>query len=246
MNMKGKLLIVGLALLLLVPLAACAGGEEATPTPTLAPTPTPTQAPTPAPTQPPTPTPTLAPTPTQAPTPTPTSEESPELPALVSVVDEFQMLMDAPDRSAKIVAFGALSTAIKAIGDDDLTKKLQQIVTKGAQSDELGSVATLDMAVYIIRGMADAATAFPSEVQPMLQLADEFEAVNAAQDVAAKTAPLGELGTAADAIGDAELSALFQQIATDGSQSLQEVNTATTTMIAWIMSQATAAAEAAS
>ncbi len=227
MKATWRLIAVGLALVLLVSLiAACGGDEEATPTPE--PTPAPTEAPTPEPTEAPTPEPTEAPTPGQ-------------LPSSLSVVDELQGLLEATDRDAQIAAFGALSTAINEIGDPDLDNALRQVVIKGGQSDEAGGEATLDMVALVLGQFADASAAFPAGVQPKIDLNAEIAALRAAAD-ADKPAAFGALGAAIAAIGDSELSALFQNVPTAGAQSALAGTMALTDLIASILYDAADAA----
>jgi outer membrane murein-binding lipoprotein Lpp len=169
--------------------------------------------------------------------------QSGELPELLSVVDEFEAMQLAADMDAKIVAFGALSTAIEAIGDEDLYALLQAVVIQGQQSIEAGAVATLDMAAYMLSVCADSVGAFPAEVQPMLQLSDEIDALIAAEDLAAKTAVFGELSAAVDDIGNDDLSAKLQAVVTEGMKSDYDGNMALIDMIVWIMAEAAEAAQ---
>jgi polyhydroxyalkanoate synthesis regulator phasin len=166
-----------------------------------------------------------------------------ELPELLSVVDEFESLMTAADRDAQIVAFGDLSTAIEEIGDDDLNALLREVVTQGMVSDEASAVAMVDMAAHMLSVCAASVEAFPAEVQPMLELADEIEAVIAAEDVAAQTAAFGELSAAVSAIGNDDLSAKLQAVITGGMESELAGNMAIGGMISWILMQAAEAAQ---
>ncbi|UCC60563.1 MAG: ABC transporter substrate-binding protein, partial [Dehalococcoidia bacterium] len=165
------------------------------------------------------------------------------LPDLLSVVDEFESLMTAADRDAQIVAFGDLSTAIEEIGDDELNTLLRAVVTQGMVSDEASAVAMVDMAAHMLSVCAASVEAFPAEVQPMLELADEIEAVIAAEDVAAQTAAFGELSAAVSAIGNDDLSAKLQNVITGGMQSELAGNMALGGMISWILMQAAEAAQ---
>lgn len=166
-----------------------------------------------------------------------------ELPDLLSVVDEFEAMTTAPDRAAQAAAFGDLSTAIEALDDDDLSSLLGDVVTAGLQGDEEAAVAILDMATYMLSACADSVAAFPAEVQPMLELSDDLNALLAAEDLAAKVAVFGELSTAIDAIGDDELTALLQAVVTGGMQSDLDGALATIDLVIHILSQAAEAVQ---
>ena len=51
---------------------------------------------------------------------------------------------------------GELSTAIDAIGDDELTALLQAVVTGGMKSDLDEALATIDLVVHILSQAAEA------------------------------------------------------------------------------------------
>jgi hypothetical protein len=166
------------------------------------------------------------------------------MPDLVCTVDEYQALVDAPDRSAQIVAFGDLSTAINAIGDAEMDGLLRQIVIMGGRSDELGAIAFVNMASHMLSEMNGAAAAFPAEVRPMLALADEFQTVaeaGAAEELPDYTA----LSAAVEAIGNDDLSAMMQDLLAASEVSLKDANDVTYPMIGWIMTGAVEAADAA-
>ncbi|MGB2584008.1 MAG: hypothetical protein WBC89_07640 [Dehalococcoidia bacterium] len=166
-----------------------------------------------------------------------------QVPALLSVVDELAALRTAPDMNAKVAAFAGLGTAVGAVGDDDLDALLQGVVVGGMQSDEAGAEATLDMAAYMLGVCAEAVAAFPAETQSLLELADEVDAVLAAEDIAAQTAAFGGLSMAVDAIGNAELSALLQGVITGGMESEKAGHLAIVDMIVWILSEANEASQ---
>jgi hypothetical protein len=56
-----------------------------------------------------------------------------------------------------VAVFGELSTAIDAIGDDELTALLQAVVTGGMESDLDGALATIDLVTHILSQAAEAA-----------------------------------------------------------------------------------------
>jgi outer membrane murein-binding lipoprotein Lpp len=164
------------------------------------------------------------------------------LPEIISVADEFQALMDASDREEQVAAFGDLSTAIDEISDDDMNTLLQNVVTQGMISDEASAVAMVDMAAHMLSVCADSVEAFPVEVQPMLELSDEIEALITAPDLEAKTAAFGVLSAAVNDIGNDDLGAKLQAVITGGMESDFAGNMALSRMISWILTQAAEAA----
>ena len=160
------------------------------------------------------------------------------LPDLLSAVDEFEAMTTAPDRAAQAAAFGELGTAVEDVGDAQLSAHLGEVVTAAVQGDEAAAMAILDMAAYMLGVCEDASAAFPAEVQPMLALSDEIDALLAAEDLPAKAAVFGELGTAIEDIGDAELSALLQDVVAGGMQSDYDGALATIDLVVYILTQA--------
>lgn len=166
-----------------------------------------------------------------------------ELPEFLSVVDEFEAMTTGQDRAAQAAAFGALSTAIGALDDDELTAMLDEVVTAGLQGDEEAARAILEMAAHMLGVCADSVAAFPAEVRPMLELSDEIDGLLAAGDPAAAAAVFGELSTAIDDIGDAELAALLQAVVAGGARSNLDGALATIDLVVYVLSQAVEAAE---
>ena len=157
----------------------------------------------------------------------------PDVLTMLSVVDEIDAWSADPTNTALL---GALTQAIDDTGLDGLIESWDAFLAASATGNP--GMTLHQFYGYMLGECSLVASLFPTEVQPLMEVGDEMNAMTAALDLAL----LGEMSTAVNASGNAELIQRWNEILGTFGTDLPGAMVKMADMQVWMLDQIAAAA----